>query len=649
MALIKKDKTQDELKKVCLEQLEVFLVAETNSFVDKLFESLINKSYLINNNLVNNNERSRSPKSRNVPAPSGSSRRYQQQQDKYHQNVARSPLHQKQSPSRSPNRKRRSRSRSLGKNNYKRNRSRSPGQQQDNYNKMRRCRDYDEKGYCMRGNLCSFDHGVNPLVLDSVNANSVLCLTSSSNNTNTPTTASNNSNNNNNILLPTPNNQYLNNKQSTIASLTEPYNPEAPAINQNFQSSLQYRPTINNNVNNDNKNGPINKNNVYVSTRLNQPSNEDEQQQQYTNNNYNKKLNNPHFSKPHQNRSQFRPNNKRNKSLIDSLDKTTLEVRKIPSNLNTITNLNSHFSKFGTITNLKIGYDNDLEAALIEFASNAEALAAYRSTEAVLNNRFIKVFWHNSSNSINNINSNISSTTADKLNCNLDGDKLDFEKKLSIKERLNVLTEKQASITNNAVNNLINSGLINSNTPNQLASLIMGNSSVSNKLINKTTLPSKPVFNPALLRKQYTVPAANTPSSSNNLSANSTTSAPTTTNSKTISTNSQQTTATTAVTSTVKLISHPVSSIIKSQSSKEKLVKKIELQKKRQEMLSVSIQQNRLLIEKLEKSKNDAEKQIIRETITTLTKQIKQLEDDIKKENSLLKEETILQKQLAVS
>lgn len=29
------------------------------------------------------------------------------------------------------------------------------------------------------------------------------------------------------------------------------------------------------------------------------------------------------------------------------------------------------------------------------FSTHAEANAAYRSTEAVLNNRFIKVFWHN--------------------------------------------------------------------------------------------------------------------------------------------------------------------------------------------------------------------------------------------------------------
>lgn len=40
-------------------------------------------------------------------------------------------------------------------------------------------------------------------------------------------------------------------------------------------------------------------------------------------------------------------------------------------------------------------HDDDPEAAIVTFAKHSEANAAYRSTEAVLNNRFIKVFWHN--------------------------------------------------------------------------------------------------------------------------------------------------------------------------------------------------------------------------------------------------------------
>ncbi|VEN44841.1 unnamed protein product, partial [Callosobruchus maculatus] len=45
---------------------------------------------------------------------------------------------------------------------------------------------------------------------------------------------------------------------------------------------------------------------------------------------------------------------------------------------------------------IQVQYEGDPESALITFSSHAEANAAYRSTEAVLNNRFIKVFWHNS-------------------------------------------------------------------------------------------------------------------------------------------------------------------------------------------------------------------------------------------------------------
>lgn len=44
--------------------------------------------------------------------------------------------------------------------------------------------------------------------------------------------------------------------------------------------------------------------------------------------------------------------------------------------------------------NIQVSFEGDPEAAIVTFSSHAEANAAYRSTEAVLNNRFIKVFWH---------------------------------------------------------------------------------------------------------------------------------------------------------------------------------------------------------------------------------------------------------------
>lgn len=44
--------------------------------------------------------------------------------------------------------------------------------------------------------------------------------------------------------------------------------------------------------------------------------------------------------------------------------------------------------------NAQVAYQGDPEGALIQFATHEEAKKAISSTEAVLNNRFIKVYWH---------------------------------------------------------------------------------------------------------------------------------------------------------------------------------------------------------------------------------------------------------------
>uniref|UniRef100_H3AJT1 RNA binding motif protein 27 n=1 Tax=Latimeria chalumnae TaxID=7897 RepID=H3AJT1_LATCH len=77
---------------------------------------------------------------------------------------------------------------------------------------------------------------------------------------------------------------------------------------------------------------------------------------------------------------------------------TKLEVRKIPQELNTITKLNEHFSKFGTIVNIQVAFGGDPEGALIQYTANEEARRAISSAEAVLNNRFIRVLWHRENN-----------------------------------------------------------------------------------------------------------------------------------------------------------------------------------------------------------------------------------------------------------
>lgn len=52
---------------------------------------------------------------------------------------------------------------------------------------------------------------------------------------------------------------------------------------------------------------------------------------------------------------------------------------------------------------LQVGFEGDPESALITFSSHTEANIAYKSTEAVLNNRFIRVFWYNPTNTNNEV------------------------------------------------------------------------------------------------------------------------------------------------------------------------------------------------------------------------------------------------------
>jgi RNA-binding protein 26 len=88
----------------------------------------------------------------------------------------------------------------------------------------------------------------------------------------------------------------------------------------------------------------------------------------------------------------------------------SLVVKKIPREQNKIAILDQHFGKFGQITNIQVSlttnykqtdiclifqvqYEAQPDVALITYKSRREAQNAYRSTEPILNNRFIKIFW----------------------------------------------------------------------------------------------------------------------------------------------------------------------------------------------------------------------------------------------------------------
>ena len=71
-----------------------------------------------------------------------------------------------------------------------------------------------------------------------------------------------------------------------------------------------------------------------------------------------------------------------------------LAVRNIPPSLNNIGLLNNHFGKFGTLVNVQVHFEGDPASALITYSNTFEAEGAMNCSDAVLANRFIKVFYH---------------------------------------------------------------------------------------------------------------------------------------------------------------------------------------------------------------------------------------------------------------
>ncbi|TFY59515.1 hypothetical protein EVJ58_g5728 [Rhodofomes roseus] len=79
----------------------------------------------------------------------------------------------------------------------------------------------------------------------------------------------------------------------------------------------------------------------------------------------------------------FRPERRNDKTLV---------VEKIPEDKLSLGSVNEWFKRFGTVTNVAV--DAVSAKALVTFSNHDEALAAWKSEDAVFSNRFVKVFWH---------------------------------------------------------------------------------------------------------------------------------------------------------------------------------------------------------------------------------------------------------------
>ncbi|ESO99958.1 hypothetical protein LOTGIDRAFT_230885 [Lottia gigantea] len=522
-ALVKKDKPESEIRENCLDQLDVFLQNKTVTFVDSLFNTLKDKSYVglvkpappkalspvvstttsegqptvqlsttitqVAPDTTNTGKEPVKPEVKDKKRPdevssdrdwprdsrrrrtrsrsrsrSGSPRRRDSDDRRrrydrsryspprrYGRRRSRSRSPRRWSPdrrrSRSPRNRSRDRSRS-------RSRSRSRGRQPDsrgstptqdngNYSNIvttntgsripssiavvtstddirkdgggvanrsnQRCRDYDEKGFCMRGDLCPFDHGVDPVVVED---SGIPCVIPFPPTTSGPPPG-----------LPPPGLPPIAAGPPPDFSKppppivhrppppTEVYNPEAPGLtgprptfwpggprpprppgpyfsqpppNMNPLSGPRQRDlvtvkTLPAEGEKENEKGESRV--VVPSKRTYDMIDQSHQQQQQQ-----------HGSQPKRHFDFARLGGYRKPN--PNMENSCLEVRKIPRELNNIAKLNEHFGKFGTLVNLQICYEGDLEAALVTYSDNQSAFSAYRSSEPVFNNRFIKVFWH---------------------------------------------------------------------------------------------------------------------------------------------------------------------------------------------------------------------------------------------------------------
>ncbi|XP_061658879.1 RNA-binding protein 27 isoform X2 [Syngnathoides biaculeatus] len=282
-----------------------------------------------------------------------------------------------------------------------------------NPSRKQRCRDYDEKGFCVRGDLCLFDHGNDPLIVDDVNLPNIIPfppppvippggLPMPPPITEPPPSLR---------IPPPPMPPYGQPPPPGVFSLTdnydpEGYNPESPGLTGAGRNQYRHfiprvltqRPNLIGLTSNDGQGSRAA--NIVIQTEPATPaSTPGGNMSCFNSEQHNRKrpmgcmiaegrmVKKPWMQKPNFNNKGSFP--KRNFHV-----NTKLEVRNIPPELNTISKLNEHFSKFGTLVNIQVVFGGDPEVALIQFTSNEEACRAMYCMEAVLNNRFINMRWH---------------------------------------------------------------------------------------------------------------------------------------------------------------------------------------------------------------------------------------------------------------
>ncbi|KAK1168046.1 RNA-binding protein 26-like isoform X2 [Acipenser oxyrinchus oxyrinchus] len=706
VALVKKDKTEKELKALCIDQLDVFLQKDTQIFVDKLFEAVNSKSYLpqfeqpssttvrtepfqhpekddVKKDEQVNKEEERDTKKfprRINHSPQQSSSRYRDSRirdDRKKDDRSRKRDYERNPPRRDSYRDRYNRRRGRS---YSRSRSRSKERPRDrdrsrtrsrsrtsrapthhgnntseswsefhedqidhgSYGRgpppKKRCRDYDEKGFCMRGDMCLFDHGSDPVVVEDVNLPGMLpfpaqpppvegppppglpppppMMTPPPLNLRPPgpppsplppslplVTGPPPSLPPLQPLQPSGMDASPNSITGSVPPIVtsvirhpppqaqpplftsetyEPdvYNPEAPSITSTSRPVYRHRahaqrpnligltlgevdlPPRENPANNSMR--------IVVESRKRATGTVDSGM-------LSKKpwLDKQNFSNP--NNLGFQ------KKMQFGAENAKLEIRKIPLELNNIRKLNEHFCKFGTIVNLQVAYKSNPEGALIQFSSHEEAKRAMSSTEAVLNNRFIKVFWHQEdiAPQLQPMAQQVHQTSAQQPSVSA--------LKHSVKDRLGPIPTATTEPTQPQPSNTVSTQNTGKLSVKERLGFCSKPSAVANQKVLSTSMGlTKTVYNPAALKAiQKTMPFVNTG------------------------------------------VADHSETLKKKQ---EALRLQQDVRKKKQEIVGKHIETQKILISKLEKNKTmkPEDKAEIMKTLKTLTNSITKLKDELK-------------------
>ncbi|KAK9701193.1 hypothetical protein K7432_011827 [Basidiobolus ranarum] len=404
IALLQHEKPQDELKTFCLDQLGDFLADETEGFVNKLFESF-KESQPTPMEEYDNQETISQPQNEESEGSDDDgdrnfkrTRREDSAEENEHKRV-KSELENQESSNHSRNRSGypdESRGKvNMGGSDYQSDRpSTLPSQNSHNFNPSRenynewnpsrrggrggrggfgeqrprrqRCRDYDEKGYCMRGDLCPYDHGVDRIVVDDpVMKRSPFDMPR-------PPIPGPPLGGPVNMMGPNPSrppyfmgakrNQQrpeFNGPRSTPGG-SEAYDPERADFN-----GPNSRAPMGDAAENRVGDVPMSEN-PWPNTR----------------------------GRGRGRGGRGRGMGTRYGATSTPHTKTSLVVENIPHEFCTIDKVNEFFKKFGVVTNINLDFHG--HKAVVQFSSNSEAYKAYNSPEPIFDNRFVKVYWHKS-------------------------------------------------------------------------------------------------------------------------------------------------------------------------------------------------------------------------------------------------------------